>query len=85
MLAGLGAVLIAFKIGYSHGLGGCAAHAEAEAVHQAEIDRNIAELFAAPTGRELVCDQVFDLVEDELHREALDEQSYLDSVGIGDR
>lgn len=85
IVAGLGAVFIVFKIGYSQGLGDCAARADIEAESMAVIDREIAAMMAEPTGRDLVCEKVFDLVEDELHKEVMDEQFYLDSVSVPDR
>lgn len=71
----IASVIAAFQLGYSRGVQDCPAHAEADEERQAAIERDIELALSAPTGREAVCDKVFDLIEGELWRETIDEQA----------
>lgn len=72
---GILAVLIAFKVGYSRGLSGCPAMASVMADRQAAIDRDVAQALGASSDRDAVCDQVFDIIGDEIGNESFREQS----------
>lgn len=72
---GVLAIIVAFHVGYSRGVRDCPAQAEASAARQVAIERDIEWALSAPTDRVAICDQVFELIEGELGREALGEQA----------
>lgn len=82
---GIVVAALAFQVGYSRGLRDCPAATDAKVMRQAAIDREIAEAMAAPTGRDAVCEQIFDAVIDRLGDEAVDEQAYRAGASLPDR
>lgn len=75
LAGGLVVAAIVFQVGYLRGQGDCAASARVQQEREQAIIRDVAAAFEAPTGRELACDRIFDMVADGLDQEALDEQA----------
>lgn len=71
---GILAVIVAFQIGYLRGLMDRQDKSATADARQAAIDRDISLALSVPSNRTAVCNQVFDLVVDEIERDALDEQ-----------
>lgn len=67
--------LMAFQTGYRRGMADCPEATRIEQERQIAIDRDIEALMKAPSGRELVCEHIFNLVTDTLDLEALDDQA----------
>lgn len=76
------AAIIAFRVGYSSGTRDCPEHIAYKAQQDAESARFMAEIMAEPTGREAVCDQIFDLVEDEIALDIFLEQQELSDRSV---
>jgi hypothetical protein len=74
LLIGGGAVAVfamreAYVTGHRHGLRDCPAATQLKADRMAQIDEEIRQLNAMPSGRDMVCEQMFDLVGSELAQE----------------